>query len=368
MLAVEADALAYKGETVSDAAYWAHAVRESGRTLTEMQDEFARLKTGRGRIDLREYVQYRLFDTARTRREDLDRFISGARHWDLAHHCNARTWDAVTEDKWLYAKTLRDHVVRIPETLAVIDRGIRAYPGTQKISSSAQLKDFATQAGAAPFFCKPVWGIAGFGAFRCDGADADGLHISGRGTVPYDTVLDTTIGPSPYIVQPVYANHAFLEQFTRSLATVRVVLLVYDDVIKIPFAVLKLPSAQNIVDNFWKPGNLICDISLTNGQIRTIRGHSKFGVIDYAAHPTVSQPLLGEALPFWPEVIAAAQNTALVFPHSRYQSMDIAITPEGPLVVEVNPGGAFELPQFASGRGFLTDDVLHFLDACQYKL
>ena len=40
--------------------------------------------------------------------------------------------------------------------------------------------------------------------------------------------------------------------------------------------------------------------------------------------------------------------------------MDIAITPAGLMLIEINTGGSFTLPQFASGRGFLTDEVRAF--------
>jgi len=45
----------------------------------------------------------------------------------------------------------------------------------------------------------------------------------------------------------------------------------------------------------------------------------------------------------------------------------MAIPNEGPIVVEVNTGGGFDLPQLASGRGFLTDEVLEFIAECGFK-
>ena len=46
--------------------------------------------------------------------------------------------------------------------------------------------------------------------------------------------------------------------------------------------------------------------------------------------------------------------------------MDIAITPAGPMLIEINTGGSFTLPQFATGRGFLTDEVRAFFRECGY--
>ena len=75
---------------------------------------------------------------------------------------------------------------------------------------------------------------------------------------------------------------------------------------------------------------------------------------------------MGETLPGWHEVLDLARSVAPIFAPIRYQSMDIAITEAGPLLVEINTGGSFTLPQFASGRGFLTDPVCEFLRDCGY--
>ena len=56
----------------------------------------------------------------------------------------------------------------------------------------------------------------------------------------------------------------------------------------------------------------------------------------------------------------------MVFDKLRYQSWDIAICPDGPMVVEVNAGSAFNLSQLAAGRGILTDRFRAFLERCGY--
>lgn len=62
----------------------------------------------------------------------------------------------------------------------------------------------------------------------------------------------------------------------------------------------------------------------------------------------------------WDQVPDLARACAPIFLPIRYQSMDIAIAPAGPMLIEINTGGSFTLPQFASGRGFLTDKVREF--------
>ena len=62
----------------------------------------------------------------------------------------------------------------------------------------------------------------------------------------------------------------------------------------------------------------------------------------------------------WNRVLELAERAAWIFEPARYQSMDIAVGDDGPILVEANTGGGFDLPQLASGRGFLTDEVIAF--------
>ena len=64
------------------------------------------------------------------------------------------------------------------------------------------------------------------------------------------------------------------------------------------------------------------------------------------------------------DVIGLAFACSEIFAPVRYQSVDVAITPDGPMLIEINTGGAFDLAQLANGRGFLTDEVQEFFREC----
>jgi len=56
-----------------------------------------------------------------------------------------------------------------------------------------------------------------------------------------------------------------------------------------------------------------------------------------------------------------------LFAPLRYHALDVVLTPEGPLIVEVNIGGSFVLPQIGSGTGLLSDEVIDFSRSCGCK-
>ena len=330
--------------------------------------EYIPLARGRGRVTLPEYVQYGIYDPSLSR-DDRSRFISEALHWPIVRRCNDITWEAATEDKWLCAQILGCAGVRVPAMLAVIDTSDRTFPGTRTIRTERELRDLFMSycRGGASVFCKPNGGIASFGAFIVDAAESEGLHVVGEGFMGYDVCLAEFVGGECYVAQEILANHPFLARYSDRLATVRVYMLRTEGGVRLPFAALKVAAPDEIADNYWRPGGLACDIDPQTGAIRTARTKDTFGTTAHDVHPETGAALVGEVLPMWDRVVSLARECSSIFGPVRYASMDVAVLADGPAVVEVNTGGAFNIPQLASGRGFLTDEVLEFFRSCGYK-
>ncbi len=329
--------------------------------------EFFRLNRGSGKLTWPEYVQYGVYDKARYSPDDQSQFLTNTLHWPITHICCDMTWQATTEDKWLCSHILARSGIRVPKTLAVIDKTERTYPETRKISTAEQLRDFMTSPDVLPLFGKENRGICSFGAFLAQDADENAMLLKGHGPLGYDSCMDEFVGLTPYLLQRLETNHRFFDRYTDGLATVRVCILIDKDGIKIPFAILKLPSRENVADSFWRPGNLACNLEVQTGKILTVRSKDRFGTTDHVAHPETGEPLLGEIVPMWDRIMDLANRCAPIFQPVRYQSMDIAVTQEEPVLIEVNTGGGFDLPQLASGKGFLTSEVREFFRTFGYR-
>jgi len=273
------------------------------------------------------------------------------------------TWQAATEDKWLCSHILERTGVAVPDTLAVIDKTGRSYPGTHKITSAAELRDFALARDGEPFFAKENRGMVSWGAFLVSEIEPDRVHLKGEGWLEYEDLMDRFVGSTSYLLQPCQQNHSFFDKYTDNLSTVRVCILVTPDGIRIPFTVLKLPTRENIADSFWRPGNLACNVDPETGKILDARTKDFFGTESYTSHPQTGEALVGEVLPQWNQLLELVHACSPIFAPVAYQSMDIALTENGPVLIEVNTGGGFDLPQLASGRGFLTDEVCEFFRA-----
>lgn len=358
--ATDRDEAAYSAKKPPAAELLRHAAKESGRGAFELAREYIRLQFGKGKLTLPEYVQYGVYKLGAEAQESQDRFITNNLHWPITHQCCDMTWQATTEDKWLCSDILSRSSIAVPQSLAVIDVSERSYPGTRKINNANDLRDFATKQSNLPFFGKENRGICSFGAFLVEEASPDQIHLTGEGWMSYDDCISNFIGDSPYLLQNVVTNHSFFDAYTNHLATVRVCVLVDKDEVKVPFCVLKLASGENLVDSFWRPGNIACNIDPKSGRVLTIKTKNPLGTKDHDTHPDTGKNLLGEHIPMWGELLTLVNNCSPIFQPVRYQSMDIAITEDGPVLIEINTGGGFDLPQLASGEGFLTDEVEQF--------
>ena len=349
----------------SASAYLRAAAKRSGRSPISLALEAIRLSRAPGRLSLAEYVQFGLDDSALDEAARL-RFVSERLLDPIVSVCNDLRWWAPAWDRWLAERLFASLDVPVASTVAVVARGARSYPGVRVLRTPAELRRVLPEhlAQSGPIFGKEIWSQRGCGAFLLAQADPEGVVLEAEGAFTYERFLDEVLGPLDYVLQPVVPNHAFLDQYTTHLATIRLCVLVADDVARIPFAVLKIPGPGSVTDHFWREGNVACELDPATGVIIRARTVDVFGTCEHVEHPALGIDLVGETVPLWSDVLALARRSAEILAPLRYQALDVALTPQGPLLVESNVRGSISFLQLATGRGFLTDEVQDFLRSC----
>lgn len=342
--------------------------RETGRSPFAIGMDFWKLSRGRGKLKFYEYMMYELYDRERWAEGERERFISAHIHWPTITPVNDQTWWAVTEDKWLSSLVLEQCGLPVPETIAVYDRGNRAYPNVQSLTSAEDIRTFLTKNAEFPLFAKCLNGIWSAGAIRILGATDTHAQLDGKGSVTYEELADDIMGDAGYIIQKCLKPHSFFDGITDATATVRCLNLIGDTGLSVPFTLLKLPTGGNIADNFWRTGNVLCDLDPETGEIKSIVQKRDGKIHHLDTLPVSNRDVIGTKLPHWERLREINEKTALVHAKNRYGSTDIAITEDGPVVVEVNNSCAFELVQIATGKGFLTDEIKGFFASCGVKV
>lgn len=340
----------------------AYAAKTSGRSVLQVQRDFGQMAKSHSRLNMIEYVRNGLFRKDNFTEDERAAYISNDLHWDLTHKCNDQAWSGTAEDKVLATLLLTAGDVPVPAIEAVLDSSPRIYPNLKKISTAADMRDLVLANRDSGLFGKILDGMVSFGVFRVEQADETHLTCSGHDTMTYEAFMSDFVGSNAYVVQKTLTNHSDLAPYASALATVRMINMVRDDEVFCPQAIIKLPQGNNIADAFWRPGNLACAIDVASGAILTVAERTGAEVTFHEDHPE-NAGLMGMKLPYWDDLIKINARAAQIFAPIRYQSTDIAITQDGPVVVELNYGGGFDLPQYASGKGMLTPGVRAFFES-----
>lgn len=146
------------------------------------------------------------------------------------------------------------------------------------------------------------------------------------------------------IVQPLLKNHPKIEPFTNgSVCTLRIVTY------KLPqqspmmlIATLRMPVGNGEVDNFAH-GGIASAVSATGILSPAVEKKENFRIFSH--HPDTQHPLEGEVLPFWEDMLNLALLAHECFSLPHFIGWDIAVTSDGPILIEGNTTWAVEVLQ-----------------------
>jgi hypothetical protein len=224
-----------------------------------------------------------------------------------------------------------------------------------------ELRGEVTSAHALPrcdLFVKPVRARGGRGAERWDYAGR-GLyrHCSGRqlSASQFLERLRAMSRVQPLLVQQRARNHPAMSDLTNgALNTIRMIsCLDEQDRPEIMAAVQRMAVGTNeTVDNVHA-GGMGVPIDLASG--RLLQGtdmgiDAHMGWIDF--HPTTGGRITGRALPMWEETCALVRTAHFAFSDWVVIGWDVAVTADGPRLVEGNSGPDIDLIQRPMRRPF----------------
>lgn len=121
--------------------------------------------------------------------------------------------------------------------------------------------------------------------------------------------------------------------------------------IEIAYAALKMGGKNSIVDNLVG-GGVVAGIDLSTGQLVTDAADEEGNV--YSKHPATDKEIKGFEIPFFAEAIELVKTACEKKQLEGYLGWDIAITEDGPVMIEVNtvPGVIlFSLPYALEHKG-----------------
>lgn len=345
----------------------AAAARDAKRPLLEVLIEALRLRFGRNRLGLTEYLDYGLHRTDLTAEQK-------------SQFCGVRLQGALEEllvddyakflslDKVTMGLLLKGCGFPTPEIYATFGRLPRAHlPHLSSAEAFAlQLKEIGN-----PLYIKPAFGAFGRGNVLVQAVKGSDLLLGDGSCVALKSFVAGLHDPSGlgWMLQEPMRAHRDLVALTGNNKVSGVRIHTFADGKQItPWrAVFKINNGLRDSDNFdhGRSGNWQAAVDLASGRLtRVSSGYTLLaGGSDNASllHPLTQRELLGVVLPDWERLIDLARAAHLAFPGFIFPGWDIAITDAGPVILEVNMTGDVDLPQMAHRNGFMDGTLVAML-------
>ncbi len=227
----------------------------------------------------------------------------------------------LVDDKHLFRVTLEAHgfpVVR--ELFRILESGEIRDADDRVIDQSAARDIIAVH--NAPVFVKPTLGTRGKGVFiSAPGDDVKRIFQSSAGV----------------LVQPVLKQHTTIAAIKPGVInSVRIDTLLADGRCVNSSAVQKLGQGNAPVDNGGH-GGLVVQVDLESGRLaRLAKQKARFGPEAFSAHPDTGVSFAGTQIPFWSELRSIVCRAAFALPTLPTLGWDVAVTPDGPVLIEAN--------------------------------
>lgn len=270
-------------------------------------------------------MDFARFDYYKKNRFERNKYLTFGRYKSLLKKLFKGGADSIFANKAEEYKLFSNHIKR-------------PWLSVNKNSDESEIRAFIDN--NSPVIAKPNHGEQGHGVILLKTGDS--LHS-----------LKTALGNDDYILEGLVENCEELKQLNpSSLNTLRVVTLIDSKAVPhVLGAWLRVGAPGKIIDN-WGGGGVGYNVDVETGIIDRM-GKDKQNK-PYIFHPGSNVNMLGFRIPHFSEIKKKVCEMALVMPEARYVGWDIAITPDGIDLIEMNcpPGHdmmqSFETPVYPS--------------------
>ena len=227
----------------------------------------------------------------------------------------------IYRDKSKCYKICKDYALPVPRQFAVIGRNENYKERIRHIINENHLDKV---------IAKPILGFGGKGIVLISNNNGNIMVNNGSTIV---SLNDWQLN-SPSVVQEYIVQHEELSQMSKSINTIRIVtILKKNGEVEIVGALMRFGVGSSFIDN-TSQGGVKAGINIESGLLNEI-GHDSNSK-QYKVHPSSQIKFQGFSIPKWKDVVSLAIDVQTKIPQCKLLGQDIAITPEGPIIVELN--------------------------------
>lgn len=137
------------------------------------------------------------------------------------------------------------------------------------------------------------------------------------------------------LIEDVIVQHPDVSRlYPHAVNTYRIVTIYAEGKANVVYAFIRMGNGGRPVDNI-NAGGMAAPINLDTGIIEYPAFDKDSNYFD--AHPATGCPIVGYQLPYWQESLDMCLRAAAVVPQIGYAGWDIAVSEDGPQLIEGNP-------------------------------
>ena len=334
--------------------------------LRQTKDIFS-MRFGSQKLGANEYYDLRVFDPAydkKAKRAFLGQGGMNALNLEMNPDTLMDKKNFIG-NKLMYTDHLRKSCIPTTETQAFVLAGYNKDPNFV-LSDVEAIVAFMRDKAQYPLFGKPMGGSLSVGSVKIDGMSEGQLMLGNGSRVPLEAFAKDVLEQykDGYLLQTDLKPHQDMQGIIGdAIGSIRVVTVNDGSGLKPAYAVWKIPSPAAMSDNYWQDGSMLGLINISDGTVLNChRGKGPSAEL-LEKHPQSQQSVVGFQVPHWTSVIENAIAAHELFPEFGIFGFDIAITEDGPVIMECNDKPNHMVYQYPARRGIQNQDLKPIWDS-----
>lgn len=319
--------------------------------------DMMKLWIGKNRLGFHEYYSNQLY-RPELGPEGKYRFVGEKGSYKLNNRLSPKNLTVMrpfVRDKVLYSAMLQQMGIRTTETQAMVSKH-RRFGSLPTLSTADAVADFLRNTAKYPLFAKPEVGSGSVGSalIQARDADTDTLHLSNGSTIAVSAFANEVLEDygEGFILQSAVIQHPDLVAMAgQAVGTIRVVTVIEDDAPRILYTLWKIPAPSAMSDNYWQDGSMLAEIDAGTGALKQCRRGAGPDQEVIETHPVSGLSFGDFTMPHWDELVRMTTQAHAILPEFGVFGWDIAMTGDGPLIIECNANPHHMLYQLATGNG-----------------
>lgn len=298
------------------------------------------------------YFNYRMYEQDAPLKKKVNSYVSDRSYFSKLGRVNLR-YLTLINSKWLFHNFFAKHNIPVAKCFGYFHKNGGIWTETSDYFSYDKLPELFKTLDGQKIIFKPN---RGSGGFKVEVAtvnwEQDQCWLTFRDKKVTLEEYAENFKKHDYVVEGFLDQHEVLNKiYPHAVNTVRIITLNDTREVIIWGAIIKIGTRGADIDN-WGKGSLCVGIDMETGRLQK-------GVYDIEfikqivppveVHPDTQAPIDGVTLPYWQELKQTVSKASMLVPGLPYVAWDVAITPDGPCIIEGNGRSDLSMVQAQGG-------------------